>query len=376
LVSYLGSLFRVPVLHTGGVLSRDVFSSSSKSLWVNYGLLDLLCPSSLSFMWSFGFVLGVSFLFQLVTGILLTVHFRASSAFESVIFLSRESFFGGLLRSLHGNGVSLFFVALYLHVFRGLAFSSFTLLPVWSSGVVIFILCVLVGFLGYSLPWAQMSFWAASVITNLATAVPVIGGELAQLVWGGYSVGSATLSRFYSLHYLLPFVLLALVVVHLLLLHLVHSHSPLFFKSESVKFNPFFTLKDLLSVVSFFTMLILLAFLFRAFFLEKEMFELANPLMSPEHIVPEWYFLPFYAVLRAVPSKLGGVVLMVFIFVLVLLFMLVNNNSLKSSFRFSSSWLWLLDWCLLFWAGSLPVVFPFDLVGKTISLVFFGSSLF
>ena len=207
-------------------------------------------------------MLGIFLILQIVTGFILTFHFSSTVPFSSVVFLSRERYFGGVLRRFHGNGVSLFFFAMFLHVFRGIFFKSFFLFPVWGSGVIIFFVSVITGFLGYSLPWAQMRFWAASVITNLRTAIPLFGDELAKFVWGGFSLRDASLIRFYSIHYLLPFLLLLFVVFHVVVLHLIHSNSPVMLKAEALKFSPFFMFKDLFSVFVFIFFFVVLLFVF------------------------------------------------------------------------------------------------------------------
>lgn len=347
-----------------------------KVLWFNYILQDLLCPVRLTFFWAFGFLVGGCLVYQILSGFFLTFHYSSFLPFERVVFLSRERFFGDILRSFHANGVSLFFFALFLHVFRGVVFSSFLLIPVWVSGVLILFLSIIVGFVGYSLPWAQISFWAASVITNLRTAVPLFGVELAQYIWGGFSLSDVTLVRFYSLHYILPFFLLVIGVLHIILLHLIHSQAPIGLKSEGVKFFPIFLFKDFFFLMLLLLFLLFFRFFFRFFFMEKEMFEVANPLMSPEHIVPEWYFLPFYAILRAVPSKLGGVVLMIFIFVGMIFLVFKRSVLFLGVKNIIILFWWFLDWGLLFWVGSLPVIFPFDIVGKGVCLGFFSLFMF
>jgi quinol-cytochrome oxidoreductase complex cytochrome b subunit len=225
--------------------------------------------------------------FQILSGLILTVYFFSGSAYVSVFYLSRETLVGELFRFVHGNGVSVIFLALYIHVFRGVGYMRYFLLPVWSSGLLMFILLILIAFLGYRLPWAQMSFWAATVITNLVTSLPVLGHQIVVVLWGNFSVSVLTLNRFYTLHFLLPFVLLVLIIVHILALHLIHTKSPLQLKGDFVSFFPLYMVKDLWLFRVLGVLLVVLAFFFPVFFMERDMFLEANPIRAPEHIVPE-----------------------------------------------------------------------------------------
>ncbi len=328
-----------------------------------------MCPVSISYYWSFGFVLGMLMVVQIVTGFVVRMFFSARDAFYSVFYFTRETLTGESFRFLHANGVSGIFLAMYLHVFRGVSFSRFFLLPVWFSGLILFLLLIIISFLGYSLPWAQIRFWAATVITNLVTSIPEVGRKIVLVLWGDFSVRFLTLNRFYSLHFLLPFVVLALMVVHILLLHLIHTKGPIQVKGDSTVFFPGFWVKD----IWLFLVMIFLVFFLRIYspvwLMERDMFLESNPMSAPEHIVPEWYFLPFYAVLRGVPSKLGGVVAMLGVFVCLILisFSRVKSNPLTKTILSTIFFLWIL----LFWVGGLPVVFPFDTLGKVRVLLFF-----
>jgi quinol-cytochrome oxidoreductase complex cytochrome b subunit len=306
---------------------------------------------------------------QIVRGFIVRMFFSAGDAFYSVFYFTRETLTGESFRFLHANGVSGIFLAMYLHVFRGVRFSRFFLLPVWFSGLILFLLLIIISFLGYSLPWAQMSFWAATVITNLVTSIPEVGGKIVLALWGDFSVRFLTLNRFYRLHFLLPFVVLALMVVHILLLHLIHTKGPIQVKGDSTVFFPGFWVKD----IWLFLVMIFLVFFLRIYspiwLMERDIFLESNPIRAPEHIVPEWYFLPFYAVLRGVPSKLGGVVAILGVFVCLFLisFSRVKRNPLTKSILATIFFFWIL----LFWVGGLPVVFPFDVLGKVTVLLFF-----
>lgn len=328
-----------------------------------------MCPSRIGYIWRFGFVLGILIVLQIITGLVLTCFFFTREAFSSVFYLSRETGFGELFRFFHGNGVTVVFIALYMHVFRGMVFRRYYLFPVWSRGLILFLLLVIVAFLGYRLPWAQISFWAATVITNLATSIPFVGQNIVTLLWGNFSVSLLTLNRFYTLHFLLPFIILCLVVVHILALHLIHTKSPLQLKGIRTTFYPLFLIKDVWLFFCCFLLLVLLVSFSPVVFIERDMFLEANPIRAPEHIVPEWYFLPFYAVLRAVPSKLGGVcaILLVFLFLFAIALSRIAQERIINFLLGCLGGLW----GVLFWVGGLPVVYPFDLFGGVVTLLFF-----
>lgn len=339
----------------------------SRVVWLNYALYDLICPVNLSIFWSFGFVLGIIVVIQVCRGLFLSFHYR-SGGFDSVVRFCRNVTFAELVRFFHSSGVRILFFCLYIHVFRGFTYMRFFLHPVWGSGLALFFLFVIVSFLGYRLPWAQMRFWAVTVITNLVTALPYIGENIVLYLWGRFSVSVYTLERFFSFHYLLPFVSLVLIGVHIFSLHLVHSQRPLQFKGEGLKFWGFFLWKDIVVFLFLIFWLVGMVYFFPFFFLESEMFLNNNPLSAPEHIVPEWYFLPFYAVLRAVPNKLGGVILIVGVFVFVYLFRFGRSFSVARKVWVLYRVSLLFFWVILFWVGGLPVLFPYDVVG--IILVF------
>lgn len=280
--------------------------------------MDFPTPKNLNYWWTFGGILIIMLMVQLVTGIVLAMHYtpHADFAFNSVEHIMRDVNYGWLMRYLHANGASMFFLAVYIHIFRGLYFGSYKAPRevLWIIGVLIFLAMMATAFMGYVLPWGQMSFWAAKVITNLFSAVPVFGDAIVTWLWGGYSVDNPTLQRFFSLHYLLPFVLVGLVALHLWALHVPGNNNPVGVEiktgQDTVPFHPYYTVKD-----GFAAMLFLMLFAALVFFAPTYMghainFEPANPLVTPAHIVPEWYFLPYYAILRSVPDKLLGVVLM------------------------------------------------------------------
>jgi len=328
--------------------------------------VDLITPSNLSIMWNWGFVLGIIMVLQVVRGIFLSFHYHSSSGFERTIYIIRELQFGWGFRYFHITGASVLFFIIYLHIFRGFYFSRFKLKAVWWRGVVIFLLIVLTAFFGYVLPWAQIRFWAATVITNLASSIPFIGDKIVISLWGGFSIRVVTLTRFFSFHFLLPIVILALIGLHILLLHLPHSQNPLFAKGEGISFHSNFSWKDLITFGFVLSVFLFVSVYTPFLFSETDAFVEADPLSTPEHIVPEWYFLPFYAVLRAVPRKLEGflALLLVFWFIIGISFSSREKvASFSPTVRFII-WLLLSLWFSLFWVGRKTVVFPFDEVGS------------
>lgn len=339
-------------------------------------------PVNLNYFWSFGVFALVCLVMQILTGIFLAMYYvpDASLAFASVEHIMRDVNFGWFIRYLHLNGASFFFFVVYLHMARGFYYGSFAAprAYMWVIGVVIYLLMILTAFLGYVLPWGQMSFWAATVITNFATAIPFIGTDVVQLVWGGFSVDNPTLNRFFSLHYLLPFVILGLVILHLLFLHEYKSTNPLGISGEldTVPFSPYFIFKD-----GFAVLVLIFALLFFVFFFPNTLghpdnYIVANPLVTPSHIVPEWYFLPLYGILRSVPDKLGGVLLLLSsIFILGLLPFMVSKELVKNSlFRKLNKglvFIFFFNFILLGWIGGNPVEEPYFSLGQFFTLVYF-----
>ncbi len=280
--------------------------------------VDFPTPRNLNYMWTFGGILTFCLAVQIVTGIVLAMHYVPSAelAFDSVERIRRDVNYGWLIRSLHAVGASMFFFAVYMHIFRGLYYGSYKAPRevLWILGVLIYLVMMATAFLGYTLPWGQMSFWGATVITNFFSAIPVLGTSIVTWLWGGYSVTGATLNRFYSLHYLLPFVIAGLVMLHIWALHVAGQNNPtgveIKTKSDSVPMSPFAVMKDLFAMSVFAILFAWFVFYAPDYLGHADNYVPANPLVTPPHIVPEWYFLPFYAILRAVPSKLGGVLLM------------------------------------------------------------------
>lgn len=349
--------------------------------FVDSHIIDYPTPINLNYMWSFGSTAGLCLVVQIVTGIFLAMHYspHIDLAFSSVEHIMRDVNNGWLIRYLHANGASMFFIVVYCHIFRGLYYGSY-IYPrerLWASGVIIFLLMMATAFMGYVLPWGQMSFWGATVITNLFSAIPFVGNSIVEWLWGGFSVSNATLNRFFSLHYLMPFVITGLVLVHLSLLHKDGSNNPLGINTnvDTVSFYPYFYVKDLFS----FLLLVLFFSFFVAFYPNAlghpDNYIPANPMSTPAHIVPEWYFLPFYAILRSIPDKLGGVVAMVSAILILLLLPFINTSQVRSSkFRpiFGVAyWFLVADFILLGWIGQKPVESPYIEVGMFATFFYF-----
>jgi len=286
--------------------------------FMHHELHEYPTPKNLNYFWNFGSLAGITLVVMLITGITLAMHYTAHTdyAFDSVERIMRDVNYGWLIRYIHMNGASMFFIVVYIHIFRGLYYGSYKAPReiLWGLGVLILLAMMATAFMGYVLPWGQMSFWGATVITNLFSAIPLIGESIVTWMWGGFSVDNPTLNRFYALHYLLPFVIVGLVVLHLVALHRFGSNNPIGIEAkgpqDTIPFHPYYTVKDFFGLCVFF--LIFAGFVFFApnYMGHPDNYIPANPLVTPAHIVPEWYFLPFYAILRAVPDKLGGVILM------------------------------------------------------------------
>nr|ABY48588.1 cytochrome b [Xantusia sp. San Jacinto]ABY48589.1 cytochrome b [Xantusia sp. San Jacinto]ABY48590.1 cytochrome b [Xantusia sp. San Jacinto]ABY48591.1 cytochrome b [Xantusia sp. San Jacinto] len=347
---------------------------------INNSFIDLPTPSNISAWWNFGSLLGLCLLIQIFTGLFLAMHYTAdiASAFSSVIHICRDVQYGWLIRNIHANGASIFFICLYLHIARGLYYGSYMYTITWNIGVILLFLVMATAFVGYVLPWGQMSFWGATVITNLLSAIPYIGTTLVQWIWGGFSVDNATLTRFFAFHFILPFIIIAMTMLHLLFLHESGSNNPtgLNANTDKISFHPFFSYKDLVGVMMV-TMLLLILTLFSPNLLgDPENFTPANPMMTPPHIKPEWYFLFAYAILRSIPNKLGGVLaLLLSIMILIILPLLHTAKQRSSMFRPMSQmilWLTLTNILILTWIGGQPVEPPYILIGQISSTLYFA----
>jgi ubiquinol-cytochrome c reductase cytochrome b subunit len=354
--------------------------------FIDSHIIDYPTPINLNYMWSFGSTAGIALVIQIITGVFLAMHYtpHIDLAFKSVEHIMRDVNNGWLIRYFHANGASIFFIVVYCHIFRGLYFGSY-IYPrdrLWISGVLIFFLMMATAFMGYVLPWGQMSFWGATVITNLFSAIPFIGKTIVEWLWGGFSVNNATLNRFLSLHYLLPFLIAGLTIVHLSLLHKDGSNNPLGINTnvETIPFYPYFYVKDLFAFFIFLIIFSLFVFFAPNALGHSDNYILANSLVTPPHIVPEWYFLPFYAILRSIPDKLGGVVAMVSAILVLILLPYINTSLVRSSkFRplFSLMyWFLVADFILLGWIGQKPVEDPYIGIGLFCTILYFLILLF
>nr|YP_009647084.1 apocytochrome b [Chloroparvula japonica]QBX98763.1 apocytochrome b [Chloroparvula japonica] len=348
---------------------------------VNDHLVDYPSPSNINYLWGFGSLAGICLLIQIATGIFLAMHYtpHVDLAFLSVEHIMRDVEGGWFLRYMHANGASMFFIVVYIHMFRGLYYGSYASPRelVWILGVVILLLMIITAFIGYVLPWGQMSFWGATVITSLASAIPVVGDSVVTWLWGGFSVDNATLNRFFSLHYLMPFVIAGASIVHIAALHQYGSNNPLGVNStvDKLPLYPYFFIKDLVAWVGFFIFFAVFLYFYPNTLGHPDNYIPANPMSTPAHIVPEWYFLWVYAILRSIPNKLGGVAAIALVFISLLILPFINTSQIRSSnFRPLHKklyWLLVADCLLLGWIGMQPVEDPYILIGQLASVYFF-----
>nr|ABI37078.1 cytochrome b [Alticola semicanus]AHM94883.1 cytochrome b [Alticola semicanus]AHM94884.1 cytochrome b [Alticola semicanus]AHM94885.1 cytochrome b [Alticola semicanus]AHM94980.1 cytochrome b [Alticola semicanus] len=347
---------------------------------INHSFIDLPTPSNISSWWNFGSLLGLCLIIQILTGLFLAMHYTSdtSTAFSSVTHICRDVNYGWLIRYTHANGASMFFICLFLHVGRGMYYGSYNMIETWNMGIILLFAVMATAFMGYVLPWGQMSFWGATVITNLLSAIPYIGTTLVEWIWGGFSVDKATLTRFFAFHFILPFIIAALVIVHLLFLHETGSNNPTGLNSDADKipFHPYYTIKDFLGALLLLMALMILALFFPDVLGDPDNYTPANPLNTPAHIKPEWYFLFAYAILRSIPNKLGGVLALILsILVLALMPLLHTSKQRALTFRpITQTMYWILvaDLLTLTWIGGQPVEYPFTIIGQTASIAYFA----
>nr|WPV76795.1 cytochrome b [Phlebotomus chinensis]WPV76821.1 cytochrome b [Phlebotomus chinensis]WPV76847.1 cytochrome b [Phlebotomus chinensis]WPV76860.1 cytochrome b [Phlebotomus chinensis]WPV76886.1 cytochrome b [Phlebotomus chinensis] len=347
---------------------------------MNNALVDLPAPINISAWWNFGSLLGLCLIIQIITGLFLAMHYTANieSAFNSVTHICRDVNYGWLLRTIHANGASFFFICIYAHIGRGIYYNSYLYIPTWSIGTLILFVVMGTAFMGYVLPWGQMSFWGATVITNLLSAIPYLGNMMVQWIWGGFAVDNATLTRFFTFHFLFPFIIAAMTMIHLLFLHQTGSNNPLGLNSNSDKipFHPYFSFKDLIGFIIMMMILFILSIMAPYYLGDPDNFIPANPLVTPPHIQPEWYFLFAYAILRSIPNKLGGVIALVMSIAILFILPILHMNKFQGLQFYPMNQI--LFWCmvtiiiLLTWIGARPVEDPYVLTGQILTILYFS----
>nr|WRQ18145.1 cytochrome b [Anaceratagallia venosa] len=347
---------------------------------LNKSIIDLPAPNNLSAWWNFGSLLGMCLMIQMITGIMLSMHYtpNVEMAFNSISHISRDVNYGWLMRTMHSNTASLFFMCLYMHTGRGIYYGSYKMKKTWTMGLVLMLTTMATAFLGYVLPWGQMSFWGATVITNLLSAIPYMGEMLVKWIWGGFAVDNATLSRFFSLHFILPFMIAAMTIIHLTFLHETGSNNPIGINSniDKIPFHPYFSIKDIMGFSIILTMITSFNLMEPFMLADPDNFTPANPMVTPVHIQPEWYFLFAYAILRSIPNKLGGVIAL-FLSILILIIMPISMKSKFKGIEFYplsqiNFWMYIMTIMLLTWIGARPVEMPFTKTGLTLTLLYFS----
>nr|AAS93022.1 cytochrome b [Formica pratensis] len=351
--------------------------------FMKMSLMNLPSPVNISYLWNFGSLLGLFLMIQIISGFFLSMHYcpNTNFAFFSIIHIIQNVKLGWLIHNIHINGASMFFICMYLHISRGLYYNSYKLINTWLIGVSIYLLSMATAFLGYVLPWGQMSFWGATVITNLVSTIPYIGNLMVQWIWGGFSINNATLNRFYSIHFILPFIIMMMVMLHLFFLHTTGSSNPLGINSNLYKipFHIYFSIKDILGFMIFLFFFWLINIEYPYIFSDPDNFIPANPMVTPIHIQPEWYFLFAYAILRSIPNKLGGVIAL--LSSIIILYFLPLINVKLNSFTFYPInqimyWIFSNTFILLTWAGSQVIEYPFIIITQIMSYIYFMYFMF
>nr|QLY89539.1 cytochrome b [Polycentropus flavomaculatus]QLY89547.1 cytochrome b [Polycentropus flavomaculatus] len=347
---------------------------------LNNNILKLPIPSNINFLWNFGSLMGISLMIQMISGIMLSMHYspNVNYSFDLMNHIYRNVNYGWMFRIIHSNGASLFFIFIYMHIGRNIYYESFQNKMTWNSGILLLFLLMATAFLGYVLPWGQMSYWGATVITNLISVIPYIGNTITQWIWGGYSINNATLNRFFSIHFLLPFIIALMVMIHLVFLHEENSNNPLNLNKflDKIQFNPYFLWKDIMGMIMAIMMFILFSMKQPFLLNDFDNFIESNSMVTPPHIKPEWYFLFAYAILRSIPNKMGGV-LALFMSIMILFFIPLNVNSKlimgNNQFLISKIMFWtlIMIFILLSWIGQNPVEYPFILMGQILSILYF-----
>lgn len=346
---------------------------------INNAFIDLPAPNNISIWWNYGSLIGLCLVIQIITGLFLAIHYvpNIELAFSSVSHISRDVNYGWIIRSMHANGASIFFLFLYLHTGRGIYYGSYNFIETWNIGVVLFILTMATAFIGYVLPWGQIRFWGATVITNLFSAIPYIGKTLVEWLWGGFAVDNATLNRFFAIHFVLPFIIAAVAILHMIFLHQTGSNNPLGINPDRdrIPFHSYYSIKDALGYSIALSLFLIIILFIPSIFADPENFIISNPLVTPIHIKPEWYFLWVYAILRSIPNKLGGVVALfaALLILFTLPFTKLNKKRGLAFYPLNQLLFWILvsSWVILTWIGGRPVEDPFILIGQIFTIIYF-----
>lgn len=341
--------------------------------------INLPTPCNINIWWNFGSILGICLIIQIITGLILSIHYcpNTNFAFNSIIHIIQNVNYGWFIRLIHINGASIFFLCIYIHIGRGIYYNSFKLIKPWLVGIIIFIITIATAFIGYILPWGQISFWGATVITNLISTIPYFGQLIVEWIWGGYSIRNPTLNRFFSLHFILPFIILRLVIIHLIFIHESGSNNPLGTDRNlnKISFHPYFTWKDLIGFCLILSIFILINIINPFIISDPENFILANSIITPIHIQPEWYFLFAYTILRSIPNKLGGVIALLISILIIIIIPFININNLQSSKFYPINqiyfWSFVRIILILTYLGSQPIEFPFTKIRQIITINYF-----
>lgn len=345
---------------------------------IKLSLLNLPTPINISYWWNYGSLLGIFLLVQIISGLFLSIHYCPNTqiAFSSIIHIIQNISNGWLIHNIHINGASFFFICIYIHIRRGIYYSSFKFSHTWLIGVRIFLISIATAFLGYVLPWGQISLWGATVITNLVSTIPYIGNTIVMWIWGGFSINNATLNRFFSLHFILPFIIIIIIILHLYFLHLTGSSNPLGSNRNlnKIPFHSYFSYKDIFGFIIFFIIFLIIILQYPYIFRDPDNFIPANPIITPIHIQPEWYFLFAYAILRSIPNKLGGVIALIISIIIFYFLPLLKINIpslIFSPFTQLIYWIFINNFILLTWAGAQLIETPFIQISQILSIRYF-----
>ncbi|YP_003735180.1 cytochrome b (mitochondrion) [Apis cerana] len=354
------------------------FFNSNEFLKMIMSTIYLPTPMNINYMWNFGSILGIFLMIQIVSGFILSMHYcpNIDIAFWSITNIMKDMNSGWLFRLIHMNGASFYFMMMYIHISRNMFYCSYKLSSVWGIGILILLISMAAAFMGYVLPWGQMSYWGATVITNLLSAIPYIGDTIVLWIWGGFSINNATLNRFFSLHFILPLVILFMVILHLFALHLTGSSNPLGsnYNNYKISFHPYFSIKDLLGFYIILFIFMMINFQYPYYLGDPDNFKIANPMNTPTHIKPEWYFLFAYSILRAIPNKLGGVIGLVMSILILYITILYNNKLMNNKFNLFNKiyyWMFINNFIMLTWLGKQLIEYPFIYINMFFTTTYF-----